>query len=209
MVRMGRILVVGSPGAGKSTLARLLANATDLPLHHLDDEYWGPDWSRPDHETWVSRQHAITSSPRWIIDGNHLSTMDIRARRAELVILVDTAPLHCLTRIVQRAAMIRRGRHEGLPASVRAQADGGQKVRATKDFLPLLTLVAFFRLRTWWPVIEQARSNPEAGLIVAVGPGQTRLRSAVVRRRLRRAGVPALVVPLFRAHELIATERNG
>ncbi|SCG68758.1 AAA domain-containing protein [Micromonospora echinaurantiaca] len=33
---MHRILVAGSPGAGKSTLAREVARRLDLPLIHLD-----------------------------------------------------------------------------------------------------------------------------------------------------------------------------
>ncbi len=35
-----RILILGSPGAGKSTLARQLARSMALPLVHLDALYW-------------------------------------------------------------------------------------------------------------------------------------------------------------------------
>jgi len=33
---MQRVLVIGSPGAGKSTLSTQLASVTGLPLFHLD-----------------------------------------------------------------------------------------------------------------------------------------------------------------------------
>ena len=39
-----RIAVIGSPGAGKSTLATMIAAATGLPLIHLDAEHWQPGW---------------------------------------------------------------------------------------------------------------------------------------------------------------------
>ncbi len=33
---MKKVLVIGCPGAGKSTFARKLAKRTSLPLHYLD-----------------------------------------------------------------------------------------------------------------------------------------------------------------------------
>jgi len=41
---MSRIAVIGSPGAGKSTLARKLGQALGLEVHHLDRLYWQPGW---------------------------------------------------------------------------------------------------------------------------------------------------------------------
>lgn len=43
---MKRVLIVGSPGAGKSTLAKKLAARTGLPLTHLDDLYWNAGWEK-------------------------------------------------------------------------------------------------------------------------------------------------------------------
>lgn len=40
---MKRVLVIGCPGAGKSTFARWLRDATGLPLYYLDRI-----WHRPD-----------------------------------------------------------------------------------------------------------------------------------------------------------------
>ena len=43
---MQRILVIGSSGTGKSTLARQLAQARAAVIH-LDQEYWQPGWVAP------------------------------------------------------------------------------------------------------------------------------------------------------------------
>src|SRR6185436_13818444 len=39
-----RVLVIGPPGAGKSTLATRLAAKLGLPVHHLDLHHWMPGW---------------------------------------------------------------------------------------------------------------------------------------------------------------------
>ena len=45
---MQRVLVIGSPGAGKSTLAHQLTRQTSLPLFHLDQMHWLPGWIERD-----------------------------------------------------------------------------------------------------------------------------------------------------------------
>src|SRR5687767_15921191 len=39
-----RIAVIGRAGTGKTTIARRLAEAFDLPITHLDALFWTPDW---------------------------------------------------------------------------------------------------------------------------------------------------------------------
>ena len=47
---MLKIIVIGCPGAGKSTFARKLKNITNLPLYHLD-----MIWHKP-NKTNISRK---------------------------------------------------------------------------------------------------------------------------------------------------------
>lgn len=99
---MQRILVIGSPGAGKSTLAHQIAARTGLPLFHLDRMHWLPGWIERDRGE--ARQHLVEvlEQDRWIIDGNYGSTMPQRIQRADTVIWLDYPTHLCLWRELKR-----------------------------------------------------------------------------------------------------------
>lgn len=49
---MERILITGCSGAGKTTLAKKIAEKFELPLIHLDKIFWQPNWGKPDMDDW-------------------------------------------------------------------------------------------------------------------------------------------------------------
>jgi adenylate kinase family enzyme len=101
---MQRILVIGSPGAGKSTLARRIAKCLGLPLIHLDREYFGPAWATPTKPEWRERVKALAARPAWVMDGNYASTFDIRVPRATTIIWLDLPRWRCLGSVLWRVA---------------------------------------------------------------------------------------------------------
>ena len=42
---MKKVLIIGCPGSGKSYFSRELAEATGLPLYHIDKIRWRTDWT--------------------------------------------------------------------------------------------------------------------------------------------------------------------
>jgi adenylate kinase family enzyme len=84
-----RILILGPCGAGKSTLARKMAQIHDLPVIHLDQHHWRSGWEEPAPEEWKEQVEQLIAQPRWIMDGNYGSSLVRRLERAQLVINLD------------------------------------------------------------------------------------------------------------------------
>jgi adenylate kinase family enzyme len=99
---MKRIMIIGSAGAGKSTLARTLHTITKLPVIHLDSLFWKPEWRETPKATWIALQQDIVQGEEWIIDGTYQSTIDIRLEAADAVIFLDMPSLLCLWRVIKR-----------------------------------------------------------------------------------------------------------
>jgi adenylate kinase family enzyme len=104
---MKRILIIGSPGAGKSTLACALTERTGLPLHHLDWMSWLPGWIERDRDETRALLATVLEQDRWIIDGNYGSSLPLRLTRADTVIWLDYPTVLCLWRVVRRLVMYR------------------------------------------------------------------------------------------------------
>ena len=97
-----RILILGSPVAGKSTLARQLAHSMALPLVHLDALYWAQGIP-PAAAQWRSTVEQAIAQPAWIMDGHYPSSLAQRLQRADAVIYLDFPRSLCLWRVLRRS----------------------------------------------------------------------------------------------------------
>jgi len=106
---MLRILVGGSSGAGKTTLARELARRIDAPYVEADSLFHGPGWvPRPE---FVADVDAFTAQPRWVIDHDYRVVRDLIWSRMDTLVWLDYSRLVCEWRVIRRSvprALLRR-----------------------------------------------------------------------------------------------------
>ncbi|MEH2212321.1 DNA topology modulation protein [Nostoc sp.] len=102
---MKKILIIGSGGAGKSTLARELGTILGLEVIHLDAWYWNPGWIETPKTAWQSIIQDLTLRESWIMDGNYGGTLDLRLSVADTVIFLDFPRILCLLRAIKRRFM--------------------------------------------------------------------------------------------------------
>ena len=86
---MRRVAIIGSGGAGKSTLARELGERTGIEVIHLDGHFWRPGWVETPADEWRALQADLCARDAWIMDGNYGGTLDLRLARADTVVFVD------------------------------------------------------------------------------------------------------------------------
>ena len=75
---MEKIIVIGSPGAGKSSFSKKLKNITKLPLYHIDMLYHKKDGTHITKEELEEKLKEIFKTDKWIIDGNYQKTLELR-----------------------------------------------------------------------------------------------------------------------------------
>lgn len=93
---MKKVIIIGSPGAGKSFFSQKLKNITNLPLYHLDMLYHKKDGTHISKEELEEKLKDIFKEEEWIIDGNYQRTLELRLKECDTVFLLDFPTDVCL-----------------------------------------------------------------------------------------------------------------
>lgn len=109
-----KILIIGCCGSGKSYFARELAGKTGTPLYHLDKIRWRSDWTLMPRDEFIPIIEDILEGEEWIIDGNYLSTMELRLSYADTVFYFDIPTNECLSNIEERKGKPREDMPDGM-----------------------------------------------------------------------------------------------
>lgn len=84
-----RIVVIGTTGSGKTTLAKQIAQQFQIRHIELDAENWLENWTMRPTEEFRQRIEKITTAEYWVSDGNYSSVRDILWAKADTIIWLD------------------------------------------------------------------------------------------------------------------------
>ena len=99
---MNRLVIIGPPGSGKTTLAGTISGIKGLPVIQVDSLRFDSDGELVSQEKFDSDTAEVISADRWIVEGNHRSTLPQRCRQADEVIILDLPRRICWWRAVKR-----------------------------------------------------------------------------------------------------------
>lgn len=102
-VCMKKIMIGGSIGAGKSTLAKALSKKLNIEHTELDSFYWLPNWQVRPADQMRELINKTTSADSWIICGNFNAFKEITLDRADMIIWLDYPLFVCLWQAFKRS----------------------------------------------------------------------------------------------------------
>jgi adenylate kinase family enzyme len=105
------VLVAGTSGAGKTTLARRIAAVLGTPHVEIDSLFHGPGWTpRP---SFVADVERLAARAAWVTEWQYSQVRDLLAARADLLVWLDL-PRATVMRQVTRRTLARRLQRERL-----------------------------------------------------------------------------------------------
>lgn len=109
--RPTRILVNGTSGAGKTTLAHRISGVTGLPYTEIDGLYHGPGWTP--REEFAADVAALAAGERWITEWQYSAVRPVVGARCDLIVWLDPPVRRVMRQVVGRT-LRRRWRREVL-----------------------------------------------------------------------------------------------
>ena len=101
---MKRIWIVGTTGSGKTTLAKFLGNALNIPVYHRDNISWDNKGVDIPEEKQIEIIQEITGKEKWIFEGCLFSAsrLDGRLENGDTIISLHINKYICLFRAWRR-----------------------------------------------------------------------------------------------------------
>lgn len=127
-----------------------------MPVVHLDELYWQPGWQPAECGAWRRRQERLVAADSWVIDGNYLSTLDVRLRAADTVVFLDLPAWRCAWRATRRVLKGRGG----------ANTAAGCPERLDRRHLRFLGYICGFRRHARPRVLHQLEQPGHRAMVV-------------------------------------------
>lgn len=97
-----KVVIMGSTGVGKTTLAKHMSSLFNVPFIELDNLFWLENWQGRTKEEFQAIVGAYASTDSWIMDGNYESVRHIIWRQADTLIWLDFSFATIFYRLIKR-----------------------------------------------------------------------------------------------------------
>ena len=84
-----RLVVIGTSGAGKTTVARQVSSILAVPHIEFDAYRHGPNWAETPDDLFRERLSAALRGDEWVADGNYSIARDVVWPRATTLVWLD------------------------------------------------------------------------------------------------------------------------
>ena len=115
--------MIGSGGAGKSTLARRLGERLGLEVIHLDRIFWRPGLVETPKDEWRRTVEGLCAREAWVMDGNYGGTLEVRLAACDAVVFLDMPRAVCMWRVLKRAVKYRNSTRPDMAEGCREKVD--------------------------------------------------------------------------------------
>lgn len=108
--RPRRVLVAGTSGAGKTSLAARLERVLGMPHVEIDALYHGPGWTP--RQSFAREVETFSARPTWVTVWQYGSARALLAERADLLVWLDLPRARVLRQVVARTVRRRLRRQK-------------------------------------------------------------------------------------------------
>lgn len=156
MPSLERVVVVGTSGCGKTTFARHLAEALNLPCLEVDTLFWLPGWRPRDRTEFRELAGKFVQRETWVIDGNYGALRDIIWPRATHIIWLNYRFSRALWQVTRRTLSNIIHRREVFPGC----PETFQNVFLSRDSIIWWTISTYHRRKRNYEKLSQGEEFP-------------------------------------------------
>jgi adenylate kinase family enzyme len=149
---MKRIVIVGTTGSGKTTLAERLAERMGLLCIDLDVLNWRPNWQMAPQDEFVEQVTTAVAHDSWVVSGNYSRVRHLIWLRADTLVWLDY-PWHIVLGRLFRRTIRRIRTQEDLWGT--GNRESWHKQFFSRDSLFIWFLRTYHRRRREYPILLQ------------------------------------------------------
>ncbi|WP_148714493.1 hypothetical protein [Chitinolyticbacter meiyuanensis] len=193
-----RIVIIGSSGAGKTTLARQLSGRLNAAMFDLDELHWGPDWTPKPRDEFVGALQQAATGEVWTASGNYQSVRELLWSRATTLIWLDYRFATVFSRLFVRS--VRRLLHREV--LWQGNRESWRATFSSRQSILWWLLTTYHRRRREYRQLQRSDAYPHLRWIVLHTPAEAeRLLAATPLRGQsdpERTGTPNNEIPSYR-----------